>query len=244
MSETILVERPDRHVARVSIDNPPSNALGDGPRPRLIAALRALGADTEIRAVIVTGVGKHFCAGDDIREVATRGPRMMASLAEFQTLYDLAETLRPPVIAAVNGSAFGGGLELALGCDIRIAAASARFSASSVNMGLIASAGRLPRLIGEARAKAMLMTGQPVDAASALAAGLVTAVYDDADLPAAALDLARQIASRAPLSVETIKRTIRGGGRPGDIDTLVASNDHREAFTAFLEKRPPRFTRS
>ncbi len=243
MSETIRVERPEAHVGRVVIANPPSNALGDGPRPQLIAALRAFDADTEIRAIVLTGAGRLFCAGDDIREVAARGPRMAASLAEFQTLYDLVERVRPPVIAAVNGPAFGGGLELALACDLRIAAASAQFSASSVNMGLMASAQRLPRLIGEARAKAMLLTGQPVDAAAALSAGLVMAVHDDDALQGAALDLARHIASRAPLSVETIKRTIRGDVRADDVAALVASADHREAFTAFLEKRPPRFNR-
>lgn len=242
MPDQIVVTRPAPHVAVVKIDNPPSNALGDGPRPVLIARLRALDADNDVRAVIISGEGRQFCAGDDIREVATRGQAMAASLAEFQQLYDLIETMRPPVIAAVNGPAFGGGLELALACDIRVAAPGARFAASGVNMGLMASVERLPRLIGEARAKAMLLTGRPIDASEALQAGLVTGLHED--VMAAALELAVHIASRAPLSVEMAKKHVGGRGEAGDLARLTASADHREAFTAFLEKRSPRFTRS
>lgn len=243
MPGEIEVTRPAPHVARVSIANPPSNAIGDAIRPVLIDALRELDADTDIRAVILTGVGRIFCAGDDLREVGTRGARMAASLAEFQVLFDLIETLRPPVIAAINGPAFGGGLELALCCDIRLSAASARFAASGVNIGLMASVVRLPRLIGRARAKAMLLAGQPIDAATALDYGLVTGVHEDAALEAAALTLAAHIASRAPLSVEAAKRNVNGAGASDDMARLTASADHREAIAAFLEKRPPRFTR-
>jgi len=244
MTSAIELTRPAAHVAVVAIANPPSNALGDLIRPLLIAAMRQLDEDTDIRAVVLTGTGRFFCAGDDLREVAVRGARMAASLAEFQVLFELIAGLRAPVIAAVNGPAFGGGLELALCCDIRLAAASARFAASGVNMGLMASVERLPRVIGSARAKAMLLSGQPVDAATALQYGLVTAVHEDADLTAAALMLATHIARRAPLSVEAAKRNIDGAGLPDDLRMLTASADHREAIAAFLEKRPPTFTRS
>lgn len=244
MTGAIEVTRPMPHVALVTIANPPSNAMGDAVRPHLIAAMRALDADTGIRAVILTGAGRMFCAGDDLREVAVRGARMTASLAEFQVLFDLIEGLRAPVIAAINGAAFGGGLELALSCDIRIAAASARFAASGVNTGIMASVVRLPRLIGPARAKSILLTGQPVDAATALSYGLVTAVHDDEALGAAALALAVHISTRAPLSVEAAKRNVNGAGRPDDMAALTASSDHREAIAAFLEKRPANFTRS
>jgi enoyl-CoA hydratase len=243
MTAPIEVTRPAPNVARVTIANEPSNALGDTVRPHLIAALQALHADTDVRTVVLTGAGHMFCAGDDLREVAVRGPRMRASLAEFQVLFDLIATLRPPVIAAVNGPAFGGGLELALCCDIRLAATSARFAASGVNMGLMASAVRLPRLIGPARAKAMLLSGLPVDAETALSYGLVTAVHDDADLADAALALATHIASRAPLSVEAVKRTVNRGTDADEVAALAASDDHREAIRAFLEKRTPVFTR-
>lgn len=244
MSGVIEVSRPGPHVAQVTIANPPTNALGDTIRPHLIAALQGLHDDTNTRAVILTGAGRMFCAGDDIREVATRGARMAASLAEFQILFDLIESLRPPVIAAINGPAFGGGLELALCCDIRLAASSARLAASGVNMGLMASVVRLPRIVGVARAKAMLLGGQPVDAATALRYGLVTGVHDEAALPEAAIALATHIAGRAPLSVEAAKRNIDGNGAPDDLARLTASADHREAVAAFLEKRAPVFTRS
>lgn len=244
MAGGIEVTRPAAHVAHVLIANPPSNAMGDAVRPELIAALRALDADTGIRAVILTGAGRMFCAGDDLREVAVRGARMAASLAEFQVLFDLIEGLRPPVIAAINGPAFGGGLELALCCDIRLAARSARFAASGVNIGLMASVVRLPRLIGPARAKAMLLTGQPIDAETAFGYGLVTAVHDDAELGRAALALAVHVAGRAPLSVEAAKRNVNGAGRSDDIAVLTSSADHAEAIAAFLGKRTPHFTRS
>lgn len=244
MPGEIEVTRPSAHVAVVTIANEPSNALGDRVRPQLIAEIRALDEDTAVRAVVLTGAGKIFCAGDDLREVATRGSKMAASLAEFQALFDLIDTLRPPVIAAINGPAFGGGLELALCCDIRIAAASARFAASGVNMGLMASVQRLPRAIGPARAKSMLLSGLPVDAPTALSYGLVTAVHGDAALAVEALALASHIASRAPLSVEAAKRNVNGAGAASDIASLAASADHREAIAAFLEKRAPVFTRS
>ena len=244
MANGIELMRPAPHVAEIAIANPPSNAMGDGIRPHLIDAFRALETDTAIRAVILTGRGRMFSAGDDLREIPGRGARMAASLAEFQVLFNLVAGLRVPVIGAINGPAFGGGLELALCCDIRIAASSARFAASGVNMGLMASVERLPRLIGPARAKSMLLTGQPVDAATALAYGLITAIHADDDLPTAALTLATHIAGRAPLSVEAAKRHIDGRGTPGDIGVLTASADHREAVAAFMEKRAPVFTRS
>ncbi len=244
MANGIEMAQPAPHVAEIAIANPPSNALGDTVRPHLIEAFRAVEADLSVRAVILTGRGRMFCAGDDLREIPGRGARMTASLAEFQVLFNLIAALRAPVIGAINGPAFGGGLELALCCDIRIAGASARFAASGVNTGLMASVERLPRLIGPARAKSMLLTGQPVDAATALSFGLVTALHADEDLSAAALDLAKHIAGRAPLSVEAAKRNVDGRGTPGDIGLLTASADHREAIAAFLEKRDPVFTRS
>ncbi|MFT3809708.1 MAG: enoyl-CoA hydratase-related protein [Micropepsaceae bacterium] len=244
MANGIEVARPAPHVAEIAIASPPSNAMGDGVRPHLIGAFRALDADTDIRAVILTGRGRMFTAGDDLREIPSRGARMAASLAEFQVLFNLVAGLRAPVIGAINGPAFGGGLELALCCDIRIAGASARFAASGVNTGLMASVERLPRLIGPARAKSMLLTGQPIDAAAALAFGLVTAVHADDALAAAALALATHIAGRAPLSVEAAKRNVDGRGAPDDLGLLTVSADHREAIAAFLEKRDPVFTRS
>lgn len=253
-AEKIQVSRPEAHVAKVVIDNPPTNALGDSIRARLMDALATLQDDLDIRAVILTGTGRVFCSGDDIREVAQRGAAMADSLAQFGRLFDQVEGFRVPVIAAVNGHAMGGGLELALCCDIRIASTQARFAAAGVNVGLMASVYRLPRLIGVARAKAMLLTGWPSDAETALLHGLVTSVHAPEDLEAAALALASRIASRAPLSVEAAKRhagqamdlTADEAARAsaGDLKTLMASADHRAAIAAFLAKEEPVFTRS
>lgn len=254
MAELITVDRPAAHVARIRIDNPPSNALGRAVRSALLPALDALEADLDIRAVILTGTGKAFCSGDDLREVQQRGAESAAELGQFGTVLSRIEAFRVPVIAAVNGHAMGGGLELALACDIRIAAPHARFAGAGVNVGLMASVYRLPRLIGIARAKAMLLTGLPVDAATALDYGLVTAVHDADLLDEAALALAVRIASRAPLSVEATKRqtgaafdlTPQQSARAGaeELAVLSASADHKAAIAAFLAKQEPRFTRS
>ncbi|BCW90542.1 Short-chain-enoyl-CoA hydratase [Alphaproteobacteria bacterium SO-S41] len=254
MSDTIKTSYPADHVALIEIDNPPSNALGDAVRSRLMVALEEVENNLAIRAVVLTGTGKSFCAGDDLREVATRGDAMNASLAQFGKLFDRLEAFRVPVIAAVNGHAMGGGLELALCCDLRIASAEARFAGAGVNVGLMASVYRLPRLIGIARAKAMLLTGQPIDAETARLYGLVTAVHPASELRDAALTLATRIATRAPLSVEATKRQTgraydltpteaqRASGE--EVAVLRASADHRAAVDGFLNKRTPSFTRS
>ena len=255
MSGSIHFTRPGAHVALVRIDNPPTNALGDAVRAALLAHLEEAERDLSIRAVVLTGEGRAFCSGDDLREVAARdAATMRASLDQFARLYDLLERFRCPVIAAIDGPAMGGGLELALACDIRLATPEARFAAAGVNVGLMASVRRLPRLIGVARAKAMLLTGRPIDGETALSWGLVTELHEAPALREAALDLAAHIASRAPLSVEAAKRHAglaydmdaaeAGAAQAGDLATLMSSADHRAAVAAFLEKRKPVFTRS
>jgi enoyl-CoA hydratase len=247
-------EKPSPHVARLVIDAPPSNALGRALRCQFLAQLDRIEADETVRAVIVTGRGRGFCSGDDLNErEQARAAQAEDHATGFSGLVERIEQLRVPVIAAVNGWAVGGGLELALGCDIRIASGDARFVCASVNVGLIASVWRLPRLIGVARAKHMLLTGLPVDAAEAERAGLVTAVHAPAELGDASHALAQRIASRAPLSIEVAKRIASAAP---DLDPaaaaaafeqefaqLLASDDHAEALSAFREKREPVFHR-
>ncbi len=246
------------NAALLEIDNPPANALGRTAREQMLAHLDALDADANIRALVLTGSGKAFCSGDDLKEqqAAQAGgfAARSAQLGEFAKVLARIESFRVPVIAAINGFAIGGGLELALCCDIRIASTQASFTAAAVNVGLIASAWRLPRLIGEGAAKHMLLTGSAFDAAQADKFGLVTAVYAPDALMDAASALAERIASRAPLSVEATKRV---ASRAHDLDAvegarimneevskLVQSADHAEALAAFREKRAPKFTRS
>jgi enoyl-CoA hydratase len=250
----IHFSRPNSHIALLEIDAPPANALGEAARRALLAHLITIEDDPSLRAVIVTGRGQNFCSGDDLkeREAARRGGGEDLAVS-FPVLVDRIEGLRVPVIAAINGWAIGGGLELALACDLRIASAEAQFVCAAVNVGLIASAYRLPRLIGIARAKHMLLTGSPFDAATAERFGLVTQVEPAEKLRDAALALADRIASRAPLSVEATKRV---ASQALDLDRdeaakalskefgpLVRSADHAEALAAFREKRPPHFQR-
>lgn len=245
--------RPAEGVVLVEIDNPPANALGQAMRAKMVALLDELEADTSVRAVVLTGRGKTFCTGDDLREAAANGRVTPQAVAEFNAMLDRLERFRAPVIAAVNGHCVGGGLEVALACDIRLASTKAVFTAAGVNVGLMASAWRLPRVIGVAPAKVMLLTGLPVDASGALANGLVSAVHEPDGLLDAALALATRIASRAPLSVEATKRT---ASRAMDMDAaeaarsnveeiavLSASEDHAGAVAAFAERRDPVFRR-
>lgn len=254
MSGTIHQSTPAAGVALIEIDCPPANALGHNARLKLAAILDAIDADLAIRAVVIAGRGSGFCAGDDLREAATRGQGVLESLNQFGILLEQIEALRVPVIAAINGHCIGGGLELALCCDIRIAAPEAQFMAAGVNVGLMASVYRLPRLIGIARAKAMILTGQMIGADHALGDGLVSQIHDREALLPAALDLASHIATRAPLSVEASKRMI---GRVFDLtaaealdamaaeaQTLAASQDYAEGTAAFIARRKPEFTRS
>lgn len=250
ISGKVHVQPISEAVVLLEIDNPPMNPLGVEMRQTFMDALDQVEANGALRCLIVTGKGRAFCAGDDLKNVGPGGE----DLAGFGRLLDRLEATRVPVIAAVNGWCVGGGFELACCCDIRIASTEARFVCAGVNVGLMASTYRLPRLIGISRAKAMLLTGLPHDAETAERYGLVTGLHEPDDLRASAIALAERIASRAPLSVEAVKRTAR---RAMDLSpqeanaiwgeeqrSLRASNDHKAAVAAFRERRTPTFTRS
>jgi enoyl-CoA hydratase len=250
-------ERLGQHAALLEIDNPPTNTIGRAMRDALLDRLMSIENDTALRAVILTGQGTAFCGGDDLREERRSDggdAQRMDNLANFGRLLDTVEGFRVPVVAAINGWCVGGGLELSLCCDIRIASTKARFVCAGVNVGLTASGYRLPRLIGVGPAKHMLLTGLPNDAETAYRFGLVTALYSPDELVPAARALAERIVSRAPLSVEATKRI---AGQAPDLNPaeagqlqlrelipLVRSADHAEAVAAFLEKREPQFTRA
>jgi enoyl-CoA hydratase len=251
----IRTSRPASHVVLLEIDNPPMNALGRASRAALLAQLDEIDTDKDVRAIVLTGHGaKAFCSGDDLKEQAeAQKSQSTAHLGEFGRVLERVENHRLPVIAAINGWCLGGGLELASVCDIRIASEAARFVCSGVNVGLMASAYRLPRLIGVARAKHMLLTGSPADAATAERFGLVTAVHAPDTLMAEAIALAERIASRAPLSVEATKRTAARAPdlspdeaaewNAKELTVLGRSADHKAALAAFAEKRTPVFRR-
>ena len=256
MTATIHDTRHGDHVVVITIDNPPMNPLGEALRSRMIALLDGLEQDHSVRCVVIAGQGANFCTGEDLKErepVNGVRPPLTDVTTGFGAMLARIENSRFPVIAAINGWCIGGGLELALACDIRIASTKARFVCAGVNVGLMASAWRLPRTIGMGPAKAMLLTGLPTSAEKAERIGLVASLHDETSLMAEAVELASRIASRAPLSVEATKslasrapdltpqeaRAIEAGILP----RLSGSEDHSEALAAFKEKREPLFKR-
>jgi enoyl-CoA hydratase/carnithine racemase len=256
MSGTVHLERIGAHILFAELDNPPRNTLQSGMVARLQEIVLEAETNHDIRVVVITGRGPAFCAGADLREelAAAEGRGTHDFQKAIAALLKSLNTLRVPVIGLINGWCVGGGLELALYLDIRIASTEAKFTCAGVNVGLIASAYRLPRLIGVAAAKAMLMTGSPFDAEAALRFNLVTEVHPPEALRAAGLAMAERIASRAPLSVEASKRvadlapdlTLEEGDKAmrREAATLARSDDHRAAVAGFLNKTTPIFTRT
>jgi enoyl-CoA hydratase/carnithine racemase len=218
-------------------------------------AVTALATDASVRAVIVTGSGKAFSAGADLKE--RRGftlEETRAFLEQLGTLLSALAALPCPVIAAINGAAFGGGLELALACDFRIAAEGAPMGLVETRLGIIPGAGgtqRLARLIGVARAKELIVTGRRLDAAAARGWGIVSEVVPPAELEAAAQRLADEIAGAAPLAVAQAKAAIDGGVglslgeglllERRAYEVVLTSADRDEGLAAFAEKRTPVF---
>jgi enoyl-CoA hydratase len=254
---TDLIRRstPLPHVALLTIDSPPRNAFGVEESRQMGAALDWAESDPEIRCVVITGTGSSFTAGANLREQLALGPDDLENYVDstdgMTYLVQRIEDSSLPVIAAVNGFALGGGLELALACDIRVASTEARFVCSAVNVGLILSWHRLPRLIGLGPAKEMLLSGQMYDATKAEHWGLVTAVHPPEVLMERTLELAAQVASRAPLSVAATKNAAdqafeisesEAAARQRELFlTMARTQDHEEAIRAFLEKRPAHY---
>ncbi len=231
------------------------NAVTPAMAAAVIDMVNRCNTDPQIRAVILTGAGeKAFCAGSDIAELDD-----YATPWEFRNRPDYCDAIRhlgKPAICAINGYALGGGLELAMSCDIRLASSSARFGAPEIKLGWIGGGGMsylLAHSIGPSNAALMLMTGDPVDASRALAWGLVSEVLDPAKLLPRASEIARTIASRAPIAAETAKANLRAAYAipleaaiqyERDLQTICfATQDAHEGRAAFKEKRPAHFTR-
>jgi enoyl-CoA hydratase len=254
MSAQVTVDRPCDHVARITVDRPPVNALDRATQRALTAVLGDVHADHEVRAIVLAAAGSRFCGGADLaEEQALARDEVGDLLGDVGAMLDAIRHHRVPVVAAVNGAAFGGGLELALACDIRIASTAASFGAAGVNVGLIASFHTLTHVIGDARARHLLLTGWTCRAEQALDWGLVTEVVAPDELAQRAVAVAERVASRAPLSVEATKECLN---RVPDLSAaeatalqgrrfarLFRSADHAEALRAFFEKRPGVFER-
>jgi enoyl-CoA hydratase len=255
MSEPRILVQRDETVVTLTLNRPDKlNAIDGAMLDALDEALAKIERDREIRAVILTGAGRAFSAGADIKEWTALSPLEFARSWGLRghALFDRLAALPPPVIAAINGIAFGGGLELALCADIRIAGEQARLGLPEVTIAALPGWGgtqRLPRLVGPGRAKHMILTGQPIDAARAEAWGLVSEVVAAESLPARARELAAQIAANAPLAVQASKRLIDAALPLAPAATLEThagalcggAEDAREGRASFLERRPPRY---
>ncbi|WP_382308615.1 enoyl-CoA hydratase/isomerase family protein [Herbiconiux sp. UC225_62] len=251
----ILLEVGD-FVATITLNRPQKlNSVTQEMSDALVAAAEWANDSDDVRAVVLTGAGERaFCAGSDIRQLDKYAtPWDFRNRADY---CDALRLLRKPVIAAVNGYAFGGGLETAMTCDIRIASTTASFAAPEIKLGWIGGGGMstfLAHSIGASNAALMLMTGDPVDAQQALAWGLVSELAEPDALLARATELARVIASRPPIAAETAKANLRAAfnlpqdqaiAYERDLQTVTfATEDAAEGRAAFAEKRPATFHR-
>jgi enoyl-CoA hydratase len=243
-------------IATATISRPQAlNALNTRFFQEMDDFLAGLAARDDVRVLILTGEGKAFVAGADIAEMSGKTQHQGTEFSKKgQATFRSLELLDKPVIAAVNGFALGGGCELALACDIRVASAKAKFGQPEVSLGLIpgyAGTQRLPRLIGLGNALYMLLSAEMIGAEDALRMGLVQKVVEPEQLMTAATDLAKVIASKGPRAVKLIKRVARQGAlfdfesgcalEAEKFGTLF-ENEGAEGMKAFLEKRPPKWT--
>ncbi len=253
--ELIKIEQ-DGHVATLTINRPDAlNALNAQMISEMQDWLRSVWYDDTIRVIIVTGEGKAFISGADIAELATMGVQDgMRKSATGQYLMKSFENIPKVVIAAINGFCFGGGMELALACDIRLASEKARMGLPEVKLGIIPGYGgtqRLARLVGAGRAKQMIFTGEFFKATQCYEYGVVQEVYAPEELMAKAKEMAATIASRGPLAVKATKECVNRGldmplSNACDYEKLsfgaiAASADMKEGLNAFLEKREADF---
>lgn len=260
MSTPEILYAVDGRIATVTLNRPAvMNALGGEMRSLLHAHLRAAEDDPGVHCVVLTGAGRAFCAGGDIAsmvELQARGDvaeirrRMLAG----GEVVKLIERMRKPVVAAINGAAAGAGMNLALACDIRYAAASAKFAQSFVKIGLVpdwCGHALLPRVVGTARAMELMMTGERIDAEEAHRLGIVNRVFPDAEFGEEVAARVRAIADGPPEALALIKEGVRRCSGASLADTIAfelqaqssvfLSADAREGMRAFLDKRAPRF---
>lgn len=264
MSDPVLYDENDG-IVTLTLNRPETrNPISDQDMiDAILEALDRIDGDMSVRAAILTGVGSSFSSGGNLKTMGEQGGINDPLPAQTRRNYKRGiqrlplafEALEVPIIAAVNGPAIGAGCDLACMCDIRIAAESARFAESFVKVGIVPGDGGawlLPRVVGFSKACEMALTGDSIDAAEALACGLVSKIVPDADLLDHARRLALRIAANPPHAVRMTKRLLREG-RNVKLDALLemsaamqalahATQDHKEAVAALLGKRPPNFS--
>src|SRR6201984_1110466 len=256
-----LIETVEDGVATLTFNRPERmNALSTPIMEGLLYGLPRLGGDPAVKVVVLTGAGRAFCAGGDVKSMAEGGEQRSAAeaTARLRSRMEVSRILHElpkPTIAMINGPGAGAGLGFALACDLRLAGASARLVTAFVRVGFSGDFGGsffLTRLVGTARARELYFTGRPVDADEALSLGLVNRVVPDEDLAAVTMELARSLANGPSIALSLMKRNLNcaeSGGLAELLDIEAANmvqtartEDHREAANAFVEKRTPVFT--
>lgn len=253
--ETLLVERRER-VAIITINRPEKrNALNIKTREEGARVLDELREDAEVRVLIFTGAGdKAFIAGADIAEFAGRTAITQREVMLGRSLFTAMDNFPKPIIAMINGYCLGGGCELALSCDLRIASDKASFGQPEINLGIIPGGGgtqRLARLVGEGKAMELILTGDIIDAQTAYNLGLVNMVVPASDLEGRTMELANRIAEKSPVALRMAKEAVKLASRSNldeglrrEVDLFAlcfSSADKDEGVRAFLEKRKPDF---
>lgn len=253
--KTIILDKKEG-IGYITFNRPDVfNAISQELIDEFSDALDRVNRDYEIKVLIITGAGKGFQAGADIRELSNMNPTSILRWNEGVVRNNAKlEYLRQPVIAAINGLAMGGGLELALSCSIRIAVAGAKLALPEVKLGIIPGTGgtqRLPRLIGKGKAYELLLTGETITAEEALNMGLINKVVPKGEALTAAEEMARKIMSNAPIAVEMCKNAVEIGMdipleqaiqySQKNCITCFSTEDMKEGTAAFLEKRKPNF---
>lgn len=255
MYETITLDRRGK-VAVLIINRPDKlNALSSKVHEEGVAVLDELRSDDTVRVLVITGAGeKSFIAGADISEFEGKTTVTQRDTFQKRSLFNSLDTFPKPVIAMINGFALGGGCELAMACDIRMASENARFSQPEINLGIMCGGGgtqRLPRLVGEGRAMEMALTGDMIDAATAEKFGLVNHVFPADELETETMKLAEKIAEKAPIALQLSKEAVKFASRSNldeglrrEVDLFAicfSTEDKKEGVAAFLEKRKPEF---
>lgn len=254
-AELVLCEQRD-DFAVITLNRPPMNPLSSEAFQQLKKNLLEIESNPSIKVVIITSSGgKAFCTGIDITEIKDFTSLQMYDFClQSRSVFNIVENLAKPTIAVINGLALGGGCELSLTCDFRLAGENARFGQPEINLGIIPGGGgtqRLPRLIGLAHAKELLLLGEMIDAARAKEYGLVNQVLPEAELMPAAEQLAKKLASKAAVAMQVLKKTVNTGQNMDlpsatqfEIESFMLSfntEDRREGISALLEKRKPNF---